>query len=172
MFTKFSTSLELVKIAFSYIKEEGELFVYALLSFFSSALIIASFVVTDIFYIERLDNLPKDQQQLVMYAVMFIFYLVLYFITFFFNTAVITSVKRKLNGEENKFGDGMRDSMKHTGKIFQWAMVSATVSLILRIIESKFKEDSIVGSIIVKLLGGAWSILTFFAFPMMILQDK
>lgn len=51
-------------------------------------------------------------------------------------------------------------------------MVSAIVSLILKIIESKFKEDSIIGSIIIKLLGGTWSILTFFAFPMMILQDK
>jgi TRAP-type C4-dicarboxylate transport system permease small subunit len=113
MFTKFSTSLALVKIGFSYIKEEGELFVYALLSFFSSALILASFIVTDIFYIDTLDSLPNDQKQLITYAIMFFCYLVLYFITFFFNTAVITSVKRKLNREENSFGDGMRDSVKH-----------------------------------------------------------
>lgn len=113
MFTKLSTSLVLVKIAFSYIKEEGELFAYALLSLFSSTIIIASFIFTNIFYIEKLDNLPKDQQQIITYIIMFIFYLILYFITFFFNTAIITSVKRKLNGEENKFGDGIRDSMKY-----------------------------------------------------------
>jgi hypothetical protein len=45
MFQRLSTSFELVKIAFSYIKQEGELFVYALLSFLSSAIILASFAI-------------------------------------------------------------------------------------------------------------------------------
>ncbi|MDD2565421.1 MAG: DUF6159 family protein [Candidatus Gracilibacteria bacterium] len=172
MFSKFFASFELIKIAFSYVRQEGELFVYALLSFISSFIILASFAITDFFYIEKLENISQDQKQLITYGVMFIFYLVFYFITFFFNTAIITSVKRKLNGEENKFGDGIRDSMANLGKILQWALVSATVALILRIIESKFKENSTVGKLIVKFLGGAWSILTFFAFPMMILQNK
>lgn len=172
MFSKFFASFELIKIAFSYVRQEGELFVYALLSFISSFIILASFAITDFFYIEKLENISQDQKQLITYGVMFIFYLVFYFITFFFNTAIITSVKRKLNWEENKFWDWIRDSMANLWKILQWALVSATVALILRIIESKFKENSTVWKLIVKFLGWAWSILTFFAFPMMILQNK
>ena len=39
---------------------------------------------------------------LLIIAYTFVYYLVFSFITFFFNTAIITSVQRRNNGEDNK----------------------------------------------------------------------
>lgn len=171
MFDKFSTSLKLVKLSFSYIRQEWELFVYALLSFISSIIVFLSIVWVDILYIEKLNNLNEDNKKIAFYVMLFIYYLIMYFITFFFNTAIITSVQRKLNWMENKFWDWIRDSMKHIWKILQWSLVASTVALILRILEENFKNNFI-WKFIIWLMWWAWSILTFFAFPIMILEWK
>jgi len=175
MFKKLSTSYNLVKVSFKYIKRDGELLVYSIFSLLASMAILATFIWVDIYFLGFIDSLNNPEMsesvsEAYMIAYTFIYYLVFSFITFFFNTAIITSVQRRNNGEDNQLWDGLRDAMKNIKSIFIWSLINATVSTILKLLQKKFWENSIVWSIIVWLVGWAWNILTFFSFPLMIIN--
>lgn len=53
--------------------------------------------------------------------------------------------------------------------VLVWALVSATVGLILRMIAERSK---LVGALIAKLLGAAWAIATYFVVPVMIFEKR
>lgn len=177
MFKKITTSYHLVKVSFKYIKKDGELLLYSIFSLLASVAIFATFAGIGFFFIDDLkainNNVWEESwiTEAIMYGIIFIYYLVFSFITFFFNTAIITSVQRRINGHDNQLWDGLRDAMKHLKKIFIWSLINALVSTILKILQNKFGENSIVGRIIIGLVGGFWNILTFFSFPLMIINE-
>ena len=53
--------------------------------------------------------------------------------------------------------------------IVLWALVAATVGLILRVIESRSEN---VGRFIAGLLGAAWSMLTYFVVPILVVEHQ
>lgn len=177
MFKKISTSYNLIKIAFKYIKRDWELFVYSILSLLSSLAIFVSFMSIGYFtgIFDQLANstwveTDENTYNLIIVWITFLYYLIFSFITFFFNTAIITSVQRRNEWKDNKFGDWLRDSMKHLKAIFIWSFINALVTTILKILQEKFWEDSFIWSMIIWLVGWMWNILTFFSFPLMILN--
>lgn len=178
MFKKISTSYHLVQVSLKYIKRDGELFIYSIFSLLSSLAILLTFIWIDFFFlwnIEALANATEWSQaanDILVYAYIFIYYLSFSFITFFFNTAIITSVQRRIEGKDNKLWDGLRDAMKHLKEIFIWSMINATITTILKILQNKFWENSVVWKIIFWMIGWLWNILTFFSFPLMIIKGK
>jgi hypothetical protein len=54
------------------------------------------------------------------------------------------------------------------GKIFIWALVSATIGIIL---SSLSRRSGLIGRLIIGLIGMAWSLLTFFVIPVMIFEN-
>lgn len=177
MFKKFSTSYNLVKVSFKYIKRDGELLMYSLFSLLSSIAILATFIWVDIFFVWTLKDLTAETQatestsEVLIYAYMFIYYFIFSFITFFFNTAIITSVQRRNEWKDNKLWDGIRDAKKHLKQILIWSAINATVTTLLKILQNKFWENSVVWRIIIGLVWGLWNILTFFSFPLMIINN-
>ena len=103
------------------------------------------------------------------YAVLFVWYFVSWFIVLFFNVAVIECASIRLRGGDPTIADGFRASMQHLGSIAAWALISATVGVILRVIAERAK---IIGRIISGLLGAAWSIATYFIVPVMIFERR
>lgn len=174
MFKKLSTSYNLVKVSFRYIKRDGELLIYSILSLLSSIAILATFVWVDYFYIWFFESLTAESwetiSEIYVYAMMFAYYFIFSFITFFFNTAIITSVQRRNEWQDNKLWDGLRDAMKHLKEIFIWSLINALVTTILKILQNKFWENSVVWRIIISIVWGLWNILTFFSFPLMIIN--
>ena len=63
--------------------------------------------------------------------------------------------------------DGFGAAMARLPQIAGWAVVSATVGLILKVIESRSER---VGEIVAGLLGMAWSITTFFVVPVLVIE--
>jgi len=103
------------------------------------------------------------------YVVLFVWYFISWFIVLFFNVAVIECASIRLHGGDPTIADGFRASMQHLGRIVVWALVSATVGVILRVIAERAK---IVGRIIAGLLGAAWSIATYFIVPVIIFERR
>lgn len=173
MFKKFKTSYELVKVSFMYIKRDWELLVYSLFSLIASLIILATFIWVDIFFVWGFDQIWKESSEwnMIVYIYTFLYYFVFSFISFFFNTAIICSVNRRNNWEDNKIWDWLRDSMKHIKQIFIWSLISASVSFLLKMLQNKFWENSIIWKIIVWIVWWMWNILTFFSFPLMILNN-
>ena len=63
--------------------------------------------------------------------------------------------------------DGLALARQHIGKIFVWALITATVGMILRAIQER---SGIVGRIVIGIVGIAWSVLTFFVVPVLLYE--
>lgn len=165
---KFSRSFQLVKESFAVLKQDKEIMLFPIISSICFCLLFAIFPIllyylTDFFKTGKI-NIPLAY----IYLIVFFFYIIAYFIIIFFNTGLITCAHIRLNGGDPTFGDGFRNAMKHTGKIFVWALIAATVGIVLRMASDKSK---IGGKIVISIIGMVWSLLTFFIVPVLIFED-
>jgi len=87
----------------------------------------------------------------------------------FFNTALILCVNARLNGREMSVGEGLSASLKHFPSILAWALISATVGLLLQVLAEK---AGFIGEIAAAFIGGAWGLVTFFVVPVLMLEEK
>lgn len=88
------------------------------------------------------------------------------FVTSFFGVALAATADRVLRGEDAGLGYGFGIARKRLSAIAGWALLSATVSALIRVLESRGEIAQIVGS----LLGGAWTVVTFLALPVVALE--
>jgi cytochrome c biogenesis protein CcdA len=72
-------------------------------------------------------------------------------------------------GENPTVGDGFREAMARLPQIAGWALLSATVGLVLRIIEDRSKW---VGRVVAGLLGMAWTVTSFMVVPIIVAERK
>lgn len=169
MFERIRAGWSLTMQSMEVLKADKELLLFPLMSGISLVLVSASFLVP-IFgneeFIQSLENNPAAQEP-VFYIGLFIFYFVNYFIIMFFNAALIGCAMIRFEGGNPTLADGFRTSMSCLPQIFGWALVSATVGVILRIIESRSET---VGRIVAGLLGTAWNIATYFVLPVLVVE--
>ena len=109
------------------------------------------------------------QNNILGYAVLFVWYFISWFIVIFFNVAVIHCAKMRLDGGDPTVADGFRAATQHLPRIAMWALISASVGVILRVIAERGK---IVGKIVSGLLGAGWAIATYFIVPVMIFEKR
>jgi hypothetical protein len=103
------------------------------------------------------------------YVGMFLFYVVTYGVAIFFNAALAICVLRKLEGKQSTILDGLREALSCFPQILGWAVVSATIGVVLKAIE---RRSGFVGSIMVRVLGVAWSVATFLVVPVLVAERK
>jgi Family of unknown function (DUF6159) len=103
-----------------------------------------------------------------LYVLAFCFYVATSFIAITFNAAVIGTAMKRLRGEHATIGDGLALAREHLWTIFLWAVVTATVGMILRVIQERV---GLIGRIVVALIGVAWNVLTFFVVPVLLFED-
>jgi hypothetical protein len=102
------------------------------------------------------------------YAFLFVWYFVSWAIVLFFNVAIIHCAKLRFDGKPSSIGDGVQCALQHAPRILAWALVSATVGILLQVVADRNK---IVGGIIKMIVGAAWAIATFFIVPVMIYEN-
>jgi hypothetical protein len=83
------------------------------------------------------------------------------FITTFFGVALAAAADRALRGKPGGLGYGFGVARTRLRAIAGWALLTATVSLVIRALESRGEIAQIIG----RLFGGAWSLVTFLALP-------
>jgi hypothetical protein len=169
MFDRIRTGWSLTMQSMEVLKADKELLLFPLMSGISLVLVTASFLVPVFTNEALMQSLESDvtAQEPVFYAVLFLFYFVNYFIIMFFNAALIGCAIIRFDGRNPTLADGFRTSMQCLPQIFGWALVSATVGVILRIIESRSET---VGKIIAALIGTAWNITTYFVLPVLVVE--
>lgn len=167
MFESIGRSIELVKTSGNILLDEKKLLVFPVLSGITTLLVILTFILPLIFAGNFLNMTSIGP--VLYYSLLFVFYLVSYFVVIFFNTALITCVHARLNGKSMTIGEGLSHAIRHGGSILAWALISATVGLILQTIHDK---AGFIGQIATSLVGGVWSLVTFFVVPVLVLEDK
>jgi hypothetical protein len=101
-------------------------------------------------------------------ALLFVFYLVQYFIVIFFNSALVGAALIYLRGGNPTVGDGLRIAMSKLPSIFGYAVISATVGMVLRAIQER---AGFIGRWIAGLLGVAFTLATFLVVPVLVNKD-
>lgn len=171
MFDKISYTWSLMGASWDVLKRDKSLLLFPLMSVISCLIVIASFAVPTFAW--GLYKPPAKEAgpaaQVAYYGLIFLFYFCNYFVITFFNTAIIACAISRMAGGEPTVSGGLREAFGRMHLIAGWALVSATVGLILRIIEDRSEK---IGRIIAGLLGAAWSILTFLVVPVLVVENK
>jgi hypothetical protein len=111
---------------------------------------------------------PDTAQQVAYYAKLFVFYFCNYFVIIFFNAGIAGCAAMRMRGQDPTVGDGFSIAVSRIHAIFGWAIVSATVGLILRMIEDKNQK---IGAIVASLLGTAWTLVSFLVLPILVIEN-
>ena len=175
MFEKISNGWALTKQSWRVLMLDKELLLFPLFSGISCLLVLASFLAplfgTGYFELLLNDQLAAEEsfQSPLTYILLFAFYFVNYFVIIFFNSALIACAVIRFTGGNPTLMDGLSAAGRRLPQIAGWALVSATVGVILKVIESRSET---VGKIIAGILGTVWSIGTYFVIPVLVVEKK
>jgi hypothetical protein len=161
MFESIGRSIELFRTSWGILMADKKLLVFPLLSGIISLIVLATFILPLV--------IGQFLGGLFFYAALFVFYLVSSFVVIFFNTALISCVNARLQGRDMSVGEGLSNALRHFTPILGWALLSATVGIILQLVRERV---GIVGQIAAALVGGAWGLVTFFVVPVLVLEEK
>ena len=169
MFERIANSWTLMKQSFRVLQADKELMIFPFLAAIASILVAISFFVP-MALLGRFDQIANEQGNIdiVNAIAFFIFYVISYFITIFSNSALVGAALIRLNGGDPTVRDGLRIASSHISQIFGYAVIAATVGMILRAIAER---SGVIGDIIVGLVGMAWSLATFMVVPVLVTED-
>lgn len=169
MFDRMANGWELTKASLRVLRMDKELLVFPMVSSICCLLVLASFVVP-LWNSQYMAIVVDDHQaphDPLAYAIAFAFYFVNYFVIVFFNSALVACAIIRFKGGDPTLADGFRAATNRLPQILAWSLVSATVGVLLRAVESRAEK---VGQIISAILGGAWSIATYFVVPVLVVE--
>lgn len=169
MFERISRGFELTRQSLGVLRAEKTLLVFPLLSGIACLLVLGSFAVPlwATGYAESVlgeEQLPQDP---VAYVLLFLFYFINYFVIVFFNSALVSCAIVRFHGGDATLGDGLGMAASRLPQIVGWALVSASVGVLLKAIESRSERA---GQIASSLLGAAWGIATYFVVPILVVE--
>ncbi|MGZ5127931.1 MAG: DUF6159 family protein [Actinomycetota bacterium] len=160
-----SRGFRLAKASWQVVREDRELLWLPVISFFCSLIVMAVFALGALGI-----GLPENQSSQIspaLYVLGFVMYVALAFVSIYFNAAVIGTAMKRLQGEDASIHDGLALARQHIGKIFVWAVITATVGMILRSLQER---AGIIGRIVLGIVGIAWTVLTFFVVPVLLFE--
>jgi hypothetical protein len=173
MFSTIQRSYAIFRQSLSVLRQDTEILIFPVLSGIFTILAFAGIVYGGVVtgYFQRLaaSGDRSLEANLLGYGVLFVWYFVNWFIVLFFNVGVVACARIRLEGGDPTVADGFRAARENLGRIVMWALISATVGLILRMIAERSK---LVGVLIAKFLGAAWAIATYFVVPVMIFEKR
>jgi Family of unknown function (DUF6159) len=153
------------KASWRVLRSRKELAVFPVLSG-AAALVVAIFFLTPAFF-----TLDRDADgggaTPATYAILFAFYVVSAYVAIFFNAALISQAHIALKGGDPSVAGGLRTAGSMAGRLFPWALLSATVSVIIRVIQERL---GFLGRILGGLAGMAWNLVTYLVLPVMVLE--
>ena len=173
--SKFSRSWQLVMQSFAILRSDKQLMLFPVLSAVS-CLIVTSMIATGGAFLllpAKAAALAAGEQfhpnqSPVFLLGMFTLYVTNYFVIVFFNVALVGVANSRLMGGTWTFRDGIELAWGRKGTIFQWALVAATVGVILRTVEERM---GLIGRIIMRIIGIAWTLACYFVVPVLAFED-
>ncbi|WP_460878046.1 DUF6159 family protein [Rhodanobacter koreensis] len=168
---KFARSWALMKASAAVLRSDKSLLVFPLLSGLCTLLVAASFLIPVAVMVIGGEHVGQDFHQRMSvgaYLLMFAFYLVQYFVIIFFQTALTGVALMHLRGEPTSVAAGFALARSRLPHIFGYALIAATVGLVLRMVQERL---GLIGRLVVGFLGLAWTVATFLVVPILASQD-
>lgn len=174
MFERIRRSFDLARSSWNVLRTDKKLVLFPVISAAAAIAVIIAFIaplvglqLSGVIELAPQDANGQARPAIWLYPLTFVFYFCLYFVIIFCNSALISCALMRFNGQEPTLGDGFRAAGARLPQIAAWSLVSATVGMILNAIENAHERA---GQIISAILGTAWTILTYFVVPVLVVE--
>ncbi len=168
MIERLKNSWELVKQSWGVLQQDRELAIFPVMAGIASLLVMATFMIPMIAAGAFDSFVNEGGFGIFSYIVLFFFYVASYFVTIFCNSALVGAALIRLRGGDPTVKDGLGIAREHLGQIFSYAVIAATVGLVLKMISER---SGSIGKIVIGLIGLAWSLATFLVVPVLVTED-
>jgi hypothetical protein len=152
------------------LKQDQQLLVFPLISALAALVVVVSFALPllGLGAIDGLSHRGGSAVSMVTYVVGFLFYVSLYFVIFFFNAALVGAAMIRFDGGVPTVRDGLRVANSKFVSILGYALIAATVGMVLRAIQERV---GFIGRMVVGLLGVGWTVATYLVVPVLVSRD-
>ena len=164
---RIRNSWELGKISWSVLRSDRTLAWFPVLSAVVSLLVIAVFA--GLVATTGVDTTEgKESLEAIGWVFVVVGYIALAFVATYFLAALVHGANERLEGRDVSLSGSLGAANSKLHRILPWAIVQGTVSVIISAIEER---AGFVGQIVVRLIGAAWTIVTFLTIPIIMMED-
>jgi hypothetical protein len=169
MFTRMRNGWAISMASLGLLMENKRLVVFPVLSSIASLAVVASFVAPIVGTTTGRNIFMSEDPDAAMgpKLVLFLLYFCCYVVTLFFNAALVGVTMMHLDGRPYKLSDGLRIAWDRFSLILMWAVIAASVGFVLKMIEQRSR---LAGKIVALVLGSAWTAMTYFVVPVLIVE--
>jgi hypothetical protein len=151
----------LVKASWGVLRDDKELIVFPIVSAIALILVTIAFAVPGFFLYAAGGN------EVLGVVLLFLFYLVQYTVITFANSALVGAAMIRLRGGNPTLGDGLQIASSRFGAIVGYALIAATVGMILHALSRRGALAEIARS----LIGLAWNLATYLVVPVLVVEN-
>src|SRR5467141_773128 len=163
-FERLRIGWQLTKVSLGILRKEKGLIVLPFLSLLLTGAAWLVFLISIFFFTATPTN-PFGYW--LFYVGLALVYFVTFFVSIYFNAAVMGAAMIRLNGGNPTISEGLKVARANIRRIAGWALLTATVGLILRAIAERFGW---VGRIVAGIAGAAWGVVTYLVVPVLIFE--
>lgn len=177
MFATIGHTFGLMKMSWRVLMKDRELIFFPIMAAFTILLTVAVFgaVAASTGTFDRIDAVQADVPGAAMSTGDVLLGIGVFFLTtfigIFFNSALVAAALERLRGGDPNVASGLRVAMRHIHMIIGWAIIAATVGLLLQLLRNMARQRfGFLGEIAVSVVGGVWAYLTFFVIPVLVAE--
>lgn len=167
----FSRSWALTKASWSVLREDKELIALPAMSAIASLVLVAPFFGVAALTITTTPATSTTSSSSGLsiggWIAIFVAYLLAAYVTIFFQTALILAANDRMTGGSPTLKSAIGGAWANAGRILPWALISATVSIVLQAIQER---AGLIGKIVVGLVGMAWTLVTLLVLPILVIE--
>ncbi len=159
---------ELYRQSFNVLSADAEIVLFPIMSAISAILLAAGFFFP-LYLNGTLQAIGQHNAGGEEYALLFVWYYLNTFIVVFFNSALVGCANIRLSGGDPKVRDGLRIAADHLGTIAVWALIAATIGMLLSSLRDR--RNKLI-SLLASGVGLAWALMTYLIIPVLILEHR
>lgn len=167
---RISNTFQLAKLSWGVLKKDRELLALPVLSFLVSAALLIPLVFVAFATASTGSGAGEETTASpAMALVGIVGALGLSVISVFFNGALVAGAHERLTGGDPTVGSAIRKAFSRISGLVPWAILTATVGMILRALRDRAGGLS---NFVLGIIGMAWEVATFLVVPAIVIDDK
>ena len=162
---RLRNSCELAKVSWSVLRSDKSLAVFPFLSALAGLAVVG--IVAGLIAVTGVNSSHGGSLKGIGYVFLVAGYIAAAFVTTYFLGALVHGANEALEGRHAELGECFAAANGRLHRLLPWALVQASVSIVIQALE----QHGTIGRIVASLLGTAWAVLTFLTVPIIMLED-
>src|SRR4051812_15219844 len=164
---RFQMSWEIAKRSWAVLRADKTLAWFPVLSALGSLVVFG--IIGGLFLVAGIDDSSTGTTlQPMGWVLVVVMYLALAMVQTYFLAGLVAGADLRLRGQDSTLKGALEIANSRLHRLLPWAVVTATVTMVLQAIEERF---GIIGTIVARLVGLAWNLVTFLVVPILVLED-